>query len=151
VRVVDDYGHHPTEIAATLAAAKGFGAGRVLVVFQPHRHTRTAALREEFGRCFGDADLVWVMDVYAAGEPPIPGVSGNTVVESAHAHGARHVRYAPTANEAVEAALREAKPGDLLLTLGAGDVSKLGEILLEGLRVSRAPGSTAPAGGRGAR
>jgi UDP-N-acetylmuramate--alanine ligase len=78
-------------------------------------------------------------------------VSGNTVVESAHAHGARHVHYAPTANEAVEAALREAKPGDLLLTLGAGDVSKLGEILLEGLRVSRAPGSTAPAGGRGAR
>jgi len=89
VRVVDDYGHHPTEIAATLAAAKGFGAGRVLVVFQPHRYTRTAALREEFGRCFGDADLVWVMDVYAAGEPPIPGVTGNTVVESAHAHGER--------------------------------------------------------------
>jgi UDP-N-acetylmuramate--alanine ligase len=151
VRVVDDYGHHPTEIAATLAAARGAGAGRVLVVFQPHRYTRTAALREEFGRCFGDADLVWVMDVYAAGEPPIPGVSGNTVVESAHAHGARHVHYAPTANEAVEAALREIKPGDLLLTLGAGDVSKLGEILLEGLRVSKAPGTAAPAGGRGAR
>jgi UDP-N-acetylmuramate--alanine ligase len=151
VRVIDDYGHHPTEIAATLAAAKGAGAGRVLVVFQPHRYTRTASLREEFGRCFGDADLVWVMDVYAAGEPAIPGVSGNTVVESARAHGAPHVRYAPTANEAVEAALREARPGDLLLTLGAGDVSKLGEILLEGLRRLPAPGAVTPASGRGGR
>ena len=148
VRVVDDYGHHPTEIAATLAAAKGVGAGRVLVVFQPHRYTRTASLREEFGRCFGDADKVWVMDVYAAGEPPIPGVSGNTVVESARAHGAAHVAYAPTASEAVEAALREARPGDLLLTLGAGDVSKLGEILLDGLRAAKAE---APASGRSAR
>jgi UDP-N-acetylmuramate--alanine ligase len=88
------------------------------------------------------------MDVYAAGEPPIPGVTGNTVVESARAHGAAHVAYAPTASEAVEAALREARPGDLLLTLGAGDVSKLGEILLDGLRASKAE---APASGRGGR
>jgi UDP-N-acetylmuramate--alanine ligase len=149
VRVIDDYGHHPTEIAATLAAAKGAGAGRVLVVFQPHRYTRTASLVEEFGGCFGDADRVWVMDVYAAGEPPIPGVSGNTVVESAHKHGAGHVHYTPTANEAVEAALREARPGDLLLTLGAGDVSKLGEILLAGLRAAKTV--AAPASGRGGR
>jgi len=151
VRVVDDYGHHPTEIAATLAAAKGSGAGRVLVVFQPHRYTRTASLVEEFGRCFGDADHVWVMDVYAAGEPPIPGVTGNTVVESAHAHGATHVRFTPTAAEAVEAALHEARSGDILLTLGAGDVSKLGEILLEGLRSSKTRGVAIPASGRGAR
>ena len=148
VRVVDDYGHHPTEIAATLAAAKGSGAGRVLVVFQPHRYTRTASLREEFGRCFGDADFVWVMDVYAAGEPPIAGVSGATVVESAHAHGAQHVHYTPTFAEAVEAALHEARAGDVLLTMGAGDVSKLGEILLEGLRAAKAP---VPASGRGGR
>ncbi|MFM8558471.1 MAG: UDP-N-acetylmuramate--L-alanine ligase, partial [bacterium] len=79
VRVYDDYGHHPTEVAATLAAARQVG-GRVLVVFQPHRYSRTAALREEFGACFGDADRAWVMDVYAAGEAPIPGVSGRTVV-----------------------------------------------------------------------
>jgi UDP-N-acetylmuramate--alanine ligase len=91
------------------------------------------------------------MDVYAAGEPPIPGVSGGTVVESANAHGASHVHYTPTAAEAVEAALREARAGDVLLTMGAGDVSKLGEILLEGLRGSKAPGVVVPASGRGAR
>jgi len=149
VRVVDDYGHHPTEIAATLAAAKGSGAGRVLVVFQPHRYTRTASLREEFGRCFGDADKVWVMDVYAAGEAPIPGVSGATVVESANANGAKHVSYTPTWAEAVEAALHEARAGDVLLTMGAGDVSKLGEILLDGLRAAKPP--EVPAAGRSAR
>jgi UDP-N-acetylmuramate--alanine ligase len=150
VRVLDDYGHHPTEIAATLAAAKGLG-GRVLVVFQPHRYTRTASLSEEFGRCFGDADHVWVMDVYAAGEPPIPGVSGDTVVASARRHGAAHVHYTPTGAEAVEAALREARAGDVLLTMGAGDVSKLGEILLEGLRGPKPPGLAEPARSRGAR
>jgi len=137
VRVFDDYGHHPTEIAATLAAAKGLG-GRVLVVFQPHRFTRTEALREEFGGCFVDADRVWVMDVYAAGEPPIAGVSGRTVVDSARAKGADHVRSTPAAAEAVEAALAEARAGDVLLTLGAGDVSKLGEILLAGLARAQA-------------
>ncbi len=130
VRVFDDYGHHPTEIAATLAAARGLGGGRVLVVFQPHRYSRTDALREEFGRCFGDADLAWVMDVYAAGEIPIAGVTGETVVQSAHAQGATHVRYTPTAAEAIEAAVREARAGDVLLTLGAGDVSRLGDQLL---------------------
>jgi UDP-N-acetylmuramate--alanine ligase len=123
----------------------------VLVVFQPHRYTRTASLKEEFGRCFDDADRVWVMDVYAAGEPPIPGVSGETVVDSAHAHGAAHVQYAPTGAEAVEAALREARSGDVVLTLGAGDVSKLGEILLDGLRASKPPGVAVPASGRGER
>ena len=132
VRVYDDYGHHPTEIAATLAAARGVG-GRVLVVFQPHRYSRTAALREEFGSCFGDADQAWILDVYAAGEPPIPGVTGETVVRSAHAQGASHVHYTPTAAEAVEAAVREARAGDVLLTLGAGDVSRLGDQLLDGL------------------
>jgi UDP-N-acetylmuramate--alanine ligase len=129
VRVIDDYGHHPTEVAATLAAAKQLG-GRVLVVFQPHRYTRTAALREEFGRCFGDADLVWVMDVYAAGETPIPGVSGRTIVEAAHAHGAAQVAFAATGADAVAGAVAAARPGDTILTMGAGDVSKLaGEVV----------------------
>ena len=140
VRVYDDYGHHPTEIAATLAAARGVG-GRVLVVFQPHRYTRTQALREEFGRCFGDADKVWVMDVYGAGEQAIAGVSGDTVVRSAHESGSKHVTYTPTAAQAIEAAVREARAGDLLLTLGAGDVSRLGDQILDGLRAI-------PAGGR---
>jgi UDP-N-acetylmuramate--alanine ligase len=133
VRVFDDYGHHPTEVAATLAAAKGLG-GRVLVVFQPHRYTRTQSLREEFGRCFGDADQVWVMDVYAAGEPPIPGITGKTVVDAARGQGAEHVHYTPGAAEAVEAAVQEARAGDVILTLGAGDVSKLADTLLAGLR-----------------
>ncbi len=133
VRVYDDYGHHPTEIAATLAAAKGLG-GRVLVVFQPHRYSRTEALREEFGRCFTDADQAWILDVYAAGEPPIPGISGKTVVDSAHAKGATHVHFTPSHAEAVEAAVREARAGDVLLTLGAGDVSKLADTLLASLR-----------------
>jgi UDP-N-acetylmuramate--alanine ligase len=145
VRVFDDYGHHPTEVAATLAAAKGLG-GRVLVVFQPHRYSRTQSLREEFGRCFGDADAVWVMDVYAAGEPPLPGISGKTVVDAARGQGAKHVHYTPGGGEAVEAALREARAGDVILTLGAGDVSKLADTLITGLQRARA---AAPA--RGAR
>jgi len=140
IRVIDDYGHHPTEIAATLAAARGIG-GRVLVVFQPHRFSRTHALREEFGRCFGDADRVWVMDVYAAGEAPIPGVSGETVVRSARDQGAAHVDFAPTAAEAVEAVVREARAGDVLLTLGAGDVSKLADSLLAALGRGAATGA----------
>ncbi len=144
VRVVDDYGHHPTEIAATLAAARRPG-GRVLVVFQPHRYTRTAALREEFGRCFGDADRVWVLDVYAAGEPPVEGASGRSLVESAHAQGARHVAYAASAHDAAAAAVAGASPGDTILTLGAGDISKLGDELVERLR-----GRVAAAGRAGA-
>lgn len=139
VRVVDDYGHHPTEVAATLAAAKQLG-GRVLVVFQPHRYSRTAALREEFGRCFGDADRVWVLDVYAAGEAPIEGVGGRTVADAARAHGDMQVEYAPSGASAVEAVARTAKPGDTVLTLGAGDVWKLADDVLARL------GGTSPGG-----
>ena len=137
VRVFDDYGHHPTEVAATLAAARQVG-GRVLVVFQPHRYTRTVALQQEFGACFTDADLAFVMDVYAAGEAPLPGISGRTVVEAAQAQGASHVSYTPTAADATAAVLAAARPGDLVLTLGAGDVSKLGDALLAGLRTTGA-------------
>ena len=126
MRVIDDYGHHPTEVAATLAAAKQLG-GRVLVVFQPHRYSRTLALREEFARCFGDADHVWVMDVYAAGEAPIEGVGGRTIVDAAQAHGSKQVLYAASGAAAVAAAVAAARPGDTILTLGAGDVSKLAD------------------------
>ncbi len=139
VRVVDDYGHHPTEVAATLAAARQLG-GRVLVIFQPHRYTRTAALREEFGRCFADADRAWVLDVYAAGEAPIEGVSGRTVADSAREQGAGHVEYAGSGAAAAEAAAREARPGDVVITLGAGDVWKLADQVLARLG--------APAGSR---
>jgi UDP-N-acetylmuramate--alanine ligase len=133
VRVIDDYGHHPTEVAATLGAAKQLG-GRVLVVFQPHRYSRTFALREEFGRCFEDADQVWVMDVYAAGEAPIEGVGGRTIVDAAHAHGTPQVAYATSGAAAVAAAVAAARPGDTILTLGAGDVSKLADEVVRQLQ-----------------
>ncbi|HEY6865940.1 MAG TPA: UDP-N-acetylmuramate--L-alanine ligase [Candidatus Eisenbacteria bacterium] len=143
VRVVDDYGHHPTEIRATLAAARGLGR-RVLVVVQPHRYSRTAALREEFGTAWGDADRVWVLDIYPAGEAPLPGVTGRTIVEAAEAAGAAHVTFAASALEAAAAAAAEARPGDVVLTLGAGDVGKLGDEILR--RLGSAAGV---AGGRG--
>ncbi|HEY3215076.1 MAG TPA: UDP-N-acetylmuramate--L-alanine ligase [Candidatus Eisenbacteria bacterium] len=132
VRVVDDYAHHPTEIQATLGAARGLQR-RVLVLFQPHRYTRTQALAEEFGASFGEAARVWVLDVYPAGEPPLPGISGMTVVESARRQGARHVEHAADPASAVAAVVAEARPGDLVLTLGAGDVWKLGDQVLAAL------------------
>ena len=133
VKVVDDYGHHPTEIAATLAVARTLGR-RVLVLFQPHRYTRTALLHREFGACFGDADKVWVLDIYPAGESPVAGVTARTIVQSAEALGQKHLVYVGDAGAAVEAVAREARPGDLVLTLGAGDVGKLGDRLLARLR-----------------
>ena len=133
VRVVDDYGHHPTEIRATLAAARGLGE-RVLVLFQPHRYSRTAALASEFGAAFGDADRVWILDVYAAGESPIPGITGETLVESARRQGASHVAFAGDPREAVAQIAQEARSGDVVLTLGAGDVWKLGDLVLDHLR-----------------
>jgi UDP-N-acetylmuramate--alanine ligase len=139
VRVVDDYGHHPTEVRATLAAARTLG-GRVFVLFQPHRYSRTSLLREEFGAAFADAERVWVLDVYAAGEPPIAGVSGRTVVESASACGAKHVVYAPDPAAAAAEAAGAARPGDTVLTLGAGDVWKLGDDVLRALEPSAAAG-----------
>jgi UDP-N-acetylmuramate--alanine ligase len=103
------------------------------VVFQPHRFSRTALLREEFGTVWGDAARVWVLDVYAAGEAPIPGISGQTVVDSACAAGARHISFASTA-DAIEQIAAESRPGDVVITLGAGDVWKLGDAVLERLR-----------------
>jgi UDP-N-acetylmuramate--alanine ligase len=139
VRVVDDYGHHPTEIRATLAAARTLG-GRVFVLFQPHRYSRTSLLREEFGEAFDEADRVWVLDVYAAGEPPIAGVSARTVVESAAAHGATHLTYAPDPAAAAAEAAAEARPGDTVITLGAGDVWRLGDDVLRALAPAAAAG-----------
>ena len=132
VRVIDDYGHHPTEIRATLAAARGLG-GRVLVVFQPHRYSRTAALEDEFARAFGHAERVWVLDIYAAGESPVRGVTSAALVERAVRAGAKHLEYAPDAAAAAEAVAREARHGDVVITLGAGDVWKLADRILQQL------------------
>lgn len=133
VTVVDDYGHHPTEVAATIRAARRNLKRRVLVLFQPHRYTRTQALAEEFGRAFDDAEVVYVTDIYAAGEEPIPGVSSDLIVSSIRKLGRTEVVYAPAFDDMVAAVLGRAVPGDVVLTLGAGDIFRAGERLLERL------------------
>jgi UDP-N-acetylmuramate--alanine ligase len=129
-RVVDDYGHHPTEIQATLAAAReGFGA-RTIVVFQPHRYSRTKALLEEFGRAFFLADHVIVTEVYAAGESPIAGVDGRAVADALVRHGHPSVVFEPKLAAIPKLLQAAARPGDLVITLGAGDVWKVGDALV---------------------
>ncbi|MFQ5896935.1 MAG: UDP-N-acetylmuramate--L-alanine ligase [Candidatus Methylomirabilia bacterium] len=138
VLVVDDYGHHPAEIRATLAAAKSGFDRRVVTVFQPHRYTRTLHLRQEFLTAFEQADALVVMDIYPAGEAPIPGVHAGELAEAIAAHGQREVVYLGSDRERVVDYLCErARPGDLVLTLGAGDVGQLGRELLARLSVVR--------------
>ena len=133
VTVVDDYGHHPTEIRATLAAAKQAGFERVHVIFQPHRYTRTQLLLEEFASAFGDAASVTVLDIYAASEAPIPGITGAVLAQRICEQGQCPAQYAATFGEAVAAAVASASDGDMILTLGAGNVSQLGQMVLERL------------------
>jgi UDP-N-acetylmuramate--alanine ligase len=148
VSVIDDYGHHPTEIRATLAAARQCGYRKIHVVFQPHRFTRTQALMDEFGSAFDDADSVCVLDIYAASEKPIDGVSGETLAvriadrwrsaPEAEAQRPRgEVRYVRSFAEAVDVVATAAQPGDMILTLGAGSISQLGPLLLEKLPLER--------------
>jgi UDP-N-acetylmuramate--alanine ligase len=134
VTVVDDYGHHPTEIRATLDAARLGGYRRIHVLFQPHRYTRTAELIEEFARSFEKADTVLVLDIYAASEPPIPGVTAQALVERLARGGHRGAEYAGTMARAVKRAGELASEGDLVLTLGAGNVWQAGDALLARLR-----------------
>ena len=132
VTVIDDYAHHPTEVRATLEAARAGPWRRIVAVFQPHRYSRTLALFEEFGASFGDADRIVVTDVYGAGEQPVPGVTGKLVSDSVCAHlPGRAVAYLPHRGELVAYLRASARPGDALLTLGAGDISALGEELLK--------------------
>jgi UDP-N-acetylmuramate--alanine ligase len=136
VTVVDDYGHHPTEILATLRAARECGYSAVHVIFQPHRYTRTRDLMPEFAAAFGDADSVEVLDIYAASEEPIAGVTGEALVEEILAYGGETpvaVNYARGVAEATAAAVRRSHPGDVILTLGAGSVSSIAPFLLEAL------------------
>lgn len=134
VTVVDDYGHHPTEIRATLAAAKLGGYRRILVIFQPHRYTRTRDLMDEFARSFHQADSLMVLDIYAASEPPIEGVTTTALVKRIRDFGHRSVDHTPTMEDAVASVLKVAQDGDLVLTLGAGSVWQAGERVLERLR-----------------
>jgi UDP-N-acetylmuramate--alanine ligase len=130
VRVVDDYGHHPAEIRATLAAARGLHDGRVVVVFQPHRYTRTRDLFEEFAGAFHDADVVCLTEIYAAGEDKIPGVEAQRLAEEIRARGHREVRFVADLDAIPDALVPDLHAGDLVLTLGAGSISGLGPALL---------------------
>jgi UDP-N-acetylmuramate--alanine ligase len=137
IRVVDDYGHHPTELRATLAAARGVHAGRIVVVFQPHRHTRTRDLFDAFTTAFHDADLLVLTEIYGAGEPKLPGVEAAVLAEAIRARGHRDVRFVADLERVVPELLPELKSGDLVLTLGAGSVSRLGPKLLQALVETR--------------
>jgi len=135
VVVVDDYAHHPAEIRATLDAARGaFPDRRIVTVFQPHRYTRTRDLHEEFKDAFDNSDVLILTDIYAAGEEPIPGVSGEVLYHDVKSAGHKSVRYVSDCSR-IPALLHEiVKPGDLVMTLGAGDVYKVGEKFLEELK-----------------
>jgi UDP-N-acetylmuramate--alanine ligase len=141
VSVIDDYGHHPTEIKATLAAAKTCGFRKIHVVFQPHRYTRTRDLMEEFSTAFGDADSLFVLDIYAASEKPIEGITAEALARSISskrgsiaASGEPSVRYVSSFADAANSAAAAAQDGDMILTLGAGSVSQLGPLILEKLK-----------------
>ena len=127
ITIVDDYGHHPTEIRATLDAARLRGAKRIIAIFQPHRYTRTKFLMDELAGSFAGCDRVYVLDIYAASEPPIPGVSSERLVARMHELGVNNARYAPSEEHVVEELLIDARPGDLIITIGAGSVWKIGE------------------------
>lgn len=130
VTVVDDYGHHPTEILATLSAARQMWKGKLLVVFQPHRFTRTKALFDEFTRSFTDADVLVLNDIYPASEAPIPGINSAALWAAIKEGGHPHVEYIAQAQNTIDFLLANISPGDTVITLGAGNVYKIGEALL---------------------
>jgi UDP-N-acetylmuramate--alanine ligase len=130
--VVDDYGHHPTEIRATLAAARQCGFAHVHVIFQPHRYTRTRDLADEFATAFSDADTLQVVDIYPASEEPIAGVTAEMLAEKIHRSGT-DAQYAISFSEAVNQAIAAAADGDLILTLGAGNIYQAGPLALDEL------------------
>jgi len=146
VMVIDDYGHHPTEIRATLSAARQGWDRRVIAVFQPHRYSRVAALAEEFSRSFYEADVLVVTPIYPAGEEPVEGIESEMLVDRIRSHGHRDVRTAADLDEAREIVRAEIRPGDMVITLGAGDVNKICADLVEA-----APGAGAPGKGATAR
>ncbi|OFV95956.1 MAG: UDP-N-acetylmuramate--L-alanine ligase [Acidobacteria bacterium RIFCSPLOWO2_12_FULL_54_10] len=134
ITVVDDYGHHPAEIRATLRAAADCEYKRVIVVFQPHRYSRTSLLLDDFARCFVPCDHVLVMDIYAAGEAPLEGITSKTLTDRMEATSFSAVEHQPTADAVVRRLLEITRPGDLVLTQGAGSVWQVGEQFLEALR-----------------
>src|SRR5712675_345504 len=138
ITLIDDYGHHPAEIRATLEAARGCNFSRILVLFQPHRYTRPKHLWDDFCSAFNQADMVVLMDIYAAGEPPIPGITGQALADAIREAGHKSVVFHSSMQKGIEELLRVARPGDAILTIGAGNVSRApGELaVLLGARVS---------------
>ena len=138
ITLIDDYGHHPAEIRATLEAARGCNFSRILVLFQPHRYTRTKHLWDDFCSAFNQADMVVLMDIYAAGEPPVSGITGQALADAIRAAGHKSVIFHSSMQKGIEELLRAARPGDAILTIGAGNVSRApGELaVLLGARVS---------------
>ena len=130
ITVIDDYGHHPAEIRATLEAARGCKFSRLLVLFQPHRYSRTQHLWEEFTRAFNQADLLVLTDIYAASEAPIPGISSETLAAAIREAGHKNVHYVRSMQASIEFLLKNARPGDGILTVGAGNVSRASNELM---------------------
>ncbi|TCS80863.1 UDP-N-acetylmuramate--L-alanine ligase [Pectinatus cerevisiiphilus] len=130
--IVDDYAHHPTEIKTTLDAAKQTKPKRLICIFQPHRYTRTKLLAKEFGNCFSQADVLIFTDIYSAGEKPIPGISGKTILDEVEKTGKKAV-YIENMNEISSYVQKIMKPGDLIITMGAGNIFKCGEELAQKL------------------
>jgi len=133
IMVVDDYGHHPEEIKATLSGAREAFSRRLVAVFQPHRYTRTQLLFDQFSTAFYNADVVLLTDIYAASEDPIEGVSSSALADAIREHGHRDVTFRPSKEALLEALQARVRPGDLVVTLGAGDIWKVGQGLLDSL------------------
>jgi UDP-N-acetylmuramate--alanine ligase len=135
ISVVDDYGHHPTEILATLSAAKsGSGGRRTVVIFQPHRFSRTKELMSEFALCFNNADVLFVTDIYAASEQPLEGISAEVLTENIRQYGHKYVQYIGDVETAADKVIPYLREGDLVITLGAGSITRLSDEILEKLK-----------------
>ena len=130
VKVFDDYGHHPTEIRATLSAARKAWGGRIVTMFQPHRYSRTQDCYEDFTRCFDDADVLFLSDIYPAGEQPIEGISSEKLSVDIRQQGHKSVEYVGEVRDAAKKIVGKLQPGDLFLSLGAGNGYVVGEDLL---------------------
>ncbi len=130
IKLIDDYGHHPTEIKATLSAIRRMWKDRIIVAFQPHRYTRTQGLMEQFATSFNEADILILTEIYAASEDPIEGISGSNLAEKIRMSGHKNVIFAPTREDVVQKIIENAKAGDLVLTLGAGDLYRIDEKLV---------------------
>ena len=130
ITVIDDYGHHPAEIRATLEAARGCDFNRLLVLFQPHRYSRTQHLWDDFRVAFNRADVLVLIDIYAASEPPIPGITSEALASAIRDAGHKNVHYIRSMHESIEFLLKSARPGDAILTVGAGNVSRASNELM---------------------